>query len=146
MKVMIKLRPLLLQTGADHRIVDKDGYTPLHIASQEGRDPVVSKLIQAGADPSTLTKSGRDAIATAAKKGHVGCVSLLLHHGVKVRWDHDLSPLKLAQTKVTDLLQDYKDNPEKYQNKSIHDVKACSTPFAQTTVVTSTTHTPDHMF
>ena len=47
----VKCAKLLLVNGAEVDLRDKDGYTPLHIASGYMHKPIVSELIEAGADP-----------------------------------------------------------------------------------------------
>ena len=177
---------ILLQAGADLRIGDEDGATPLHIASREGHHKCVSLLIpgpninkqanngvtalylscleghekctkillEAGADASLVDNSGYDAIARAAEKGNMSCVSLLLQYGVEIRWEHDLSPLKLArknrQTKIIELLQDYKGNPKKCKEptikKSTPEVKPHATPKALMSGLTPAADRAEHKF
>ena len=50
---------LVNEAGADFRIADKDGYSPLHIASMAMSLPIVTFLCQKGADINLLTKAGR---------------------------------------------------------------------------------------
>jgi ankyrin repeat protein len=54
-----------------------DGWTPLHIASQEGHLEVVRELISHGANPRLVTNSGATALSNATRDGHAAIVQLL---------------------------------------------------------------------
>jgi len=47
----------LLSAGANPRITDKEGKTPLHVAAEQRR--LLEKMLKAGADPRARDKSGR---------------------------------------------------------------------------------------
>lgn len=52
----------MLACGAEIDAVDKDGYTPLHIAAGYLHEEVISVLMKSGADPALEDNSGRSAL------------------------------------------------------------------------------------
>ena len=60
----------LLDAGAGKDLADNDGWTPLHIAAQNGHDTVVRALLDAGADKDLATNDGATSLFIAAQKGH----------------------------------------------------------------------------
>jgi ankyrin repeat protein len=77
---------LLLRHGADPRLADFDGVTPLHYATDAGCIEAVELLLQRGADPNALDDFSRTPLHYAAlrcKNGEscAALVELLLKHG-----------------------------------------------------------------
>lgn len=75
----------LLQNGANIKKEDREGRTPLHIATMWGNKKVVKVLLQAGADPNKADKEGETSVHKASYEGHAEVLKLLLAApGVKV--------------------------------------------------------------
>nr|WP_255645873.1 ankyrin repeat domain-containing protein [Actinoplanes polyasparticus] len=92
----------LLSAGAspDHR--DRDGRTPLMIASGLGRLRPVALLLAAGADVFTVEPHmGATALHKAAQSGDAGVIGLLLDHGAFV----DQQSPRLGHTPLMDAVQ-----------------------------------------
>lgn len=60
----------LVDAGADVNAVQRDSYTPLQEAAQNGDEPLVELLLAAGADLSARTADGRSAADLATAAGH----------------------------------------------------------------------------
>jgi len=75
----------LLQNGANIKKEDREGRTPLHIATMWGNKKVVKVLLEAGADPNKADKEGETSVHKASYEGHAEVLKLLLAApGVKV--------------------------------------------------------------
>lgn len=76
---------LLLTSGANPRLANRYGVTPLSEAAAVGSATVVEMLLKAGADPKTLTTpDGETVLMTAARAGSVEAVKILLAGGADV--------------------------------------------------------------
>ena len=78
------------------------GYTPLHLASREGRGLAVAALLEAGSSPGTLTSTGVSAIHLAAQSGSTVAIRALLEHGADINAPDeraDRTPLIFATAK-----------------------------------------------
>ncbi len=76
---------LLLRAGAKVSLANREGTTPLLLATVNGNAPMIEKLIAAGADPNVpLTKDGDTALMMASRTGRADSVKVLLDHGAKV--------------------------------------------------------------
>uniref|UniRef100_A0A0K0E0A1 phospholipase A2 n=1 Tax=Strongyloides stercoralis TaxID=6248 RepID=A0A0K0E0A1_STRER len=78
-----------------------DGKTPLHIASEEGNDKIVSLLLQKGCDLSKLDIKGENSIHLASRKGNVECISKMFEFGdlsknINIENENGETPLHLA--------------------------------------------------
>ena len=62
----------------------RDTMTPLMVASMNGHEGAVSKLLELGASPETRSDDGRTAIIYAAGWGNAACVNALLSKGARV--------------------------------------------------------------
>jgi ankyrin repeat protein len=93
---------VLLGTGADPNAADRDGTTPLYLASVHGAAEVVRLLLAAGATPDTESGRGEEGtpLCAAAAWGHTTVVQALLAHGADPNLREDqgagMSPLEWA--------------------------------------------------
>ena len=81
---------LLIRAGADSKVADRHGVTPLSLASPELATPAMVKaLLDAGARlVDSSDGQGETALVTASRTGNVDAVKLLLDHGAQVNgWD-----------------------------------------------------------
>jgi ankyrin repeat protein len=75
----LTIATLLLETGIDPNVRDKDGRTPLAIAAHEGQASVAELLLnKKGVDPDARNKQGSTPLHEAVSKSHVGVIKLLL--------------------------------------------------------------------
>lgn len=70
-----------LAEGADVRVADEWGQTPLHWAAASGERPAVELILRAGASVNTPNRAGITPLHWAAAWGHVHVVKLLLDAG-----------------------------------------------------------------
>ena len=82
----IDIALLLLQRGADVDVLDKDGASPLHRASESGRIDIVRLLLEHNANVNLPDTSGYTALNLASFVGDVGISRLLLQHGADVNF------------------------------------------------------------
>ncbi|KAM3514568.1 hypothetical protein MY11210_001803 [Beauveria gryllotalpidicola] len=75
---------ILLDAGADLRIANNKGWTPLNFAADKGCVEVVKLLLTNGADVEAVDNDGWTPCHAAADKGHVEVVRLLLANGADV--------------------------------------------------------------
>jgi cytohesin len=75
------LTEVLLARGADVNCADVVGHTPLILASNNGHEAVVARLLGAGANVATQTSNTLEtALLMACRNGHVGIARRLLEH------------------------------------------------------------------
>ena len=67
----------LLAAGADPSVTDKDGYTALVSAANNGHDKVTEILLAAGADPSIRDKDGYTPLDHARRRNNFKIAQLL---------------------------------------------------------------------
>ncbi len=75
------VRPLALQYGADVRLPDRTGTTPLHAAASAGNMAVVRLLLDNGADVNAATLSGMTPLYSALLKKRTRIAALLRERG-----------------------------------------------------------------
>ncbi|MBV8731289.1 MAG: ankyrin repeat domain-containing protein, partial [Acidobacteriia bacterium] len=76
---------LLLSAGADPKLANRYGVTPLSEAAAVGNTQIIDALLRAGADSNTLTTAdGETVLMTAARSGNVEAVRVLLDHHADV--------------------------------------------------------------
>ncbi len=68
---------LLLSAGADPRVCDADGATPLHLAARAGQLEVCTALLVAGCPADAVDHRGHSALHVAAELGHAVLVERL---------------------------------------------------------------------
>ncbi|TGZ53653.1 uncharacterized protein [Temnothorax longispinosus] len=84
-KGYIRIAEDLLNHGACiHSLTLKEGYTPLHFASEQGNEEAVKLFLNRGADINASTKGNLTPLYIATKTGRKTVVKLLLQHGAKV--------------------------------------------------------------
>jgi len=74
---------MLLANGADTRIADNDGYTPLHHAARSSDPAVAALLLDAGASHEALTKEGFNALGVACIANNWRLAKFLMERGSK---------------------------------------------------------------
>ena len=67
-----------------NQVHEKDGFTALHCAGQQGRGDVVEVLIDAGADIEAKNDVGRSPLLFASSSGHLDIVKMLVKAGAGV--------------------------------------------------------------
>merc|ERR1712166_20674 len=74
---------VLHQAGADVRLPDEEGFSPLHVASAQGHEDAVKCLLHCRADATQITSTNVSPLHTAAISGSVPIIKLLLRAGGK---------------------------------------------------------------
>jgi uncharacterized protein len=74
---------MLLANGADTRIADNDGYTPLHHAARSSDPAVAALLLDAGASSEALTNEGFNALGVACIANNWRLAKFLMERGSK---------------------------------------------------------------
>lgn len=95
----------LVTNGADPRLADPDGNTPLHHAARSREPSVCAILIDAGADPNVANRDGMTPLAVACAAGNEWVVRYLLEHGAKPDWPKATPALVAACGGTEDLPQ-----------------------------------------
>ncbi|CZS75070.1 unnamed protein product [Fusarium graminearum] len=78
----LEILKMLLKKGVDVAAADKDGRTPLHLASQNGHLEIVKMLLENGVDAAAADKDGWTPLHEAVWSGHLEIVKMLLENGV----------------------------------------------------------------
>ncbi len=63
---------------------NKDGKTPLHLASEQGQVDLARMLIECGADPMAKTYDEKTPLHLASEWGRVDIARILIERGAKV--------------------------------------------------------------
>jgi uncharacterized protein len=74
----------LLTSGADPKVANRYGITPLYLACENANPAIIERLLKAGADPNSTSTDGETALMTVARTGVVEAAKVLLDHGAKV--------------------------------------------------------------
>lgn len=74
---------MLLANGADTRIADNEGYTPLHHAARSSDPAVAALLLDAGASSEALTDEGFNALGVACIANNWRLAKFLMERGSK---------------------------------------------------------------
>ena len=75
---------LMLAAGADPKLANRYGVTPLFLACSNGNAAMIRLLLDAGADPNSADPTGETALMTAAGVGTLDAVKLLVDRGAIV--------------------------------------------------------------
>ena len=75
---------LLIAAGADVKLADRYGVTPLQLACANGNAAMIKLLLDAGADANSVDPTAITALMTAAEVGNLESVRALLERGAKV--------------------------------------------------------------
>lgn len=75
---------MLLANGADTRVADSDGYTPLHHAARSSDPAVAALLLDAGASSEALTNEGFNALGVACIANNWRLAKFLMERGSKI--------------------------------------------------------------
>jgi ankyrin repeat protein len=75
---------LLIKAGANVKLADRYGVTPIFLACTNGNAAMIKLLLDSGADPNTVDPAGETALMTAAKGGDVESVRVLADAGAKI--------------------------------------------------------------
>ena len=86
----------LLANGADPRLRDAEGRTPLHGAALSGNPNIAAMLLDAGAHIDALDSQGLSALALACKAGNWTLAAFLLEHGASPNPEGGQPPLIAA--------------------------------------------------
>jgi len=74
----------LIRAGANAKAANREGSTPLWLASVNGDAAIVEALIKGGADPNEKLPLGRSPLMLASRTGNVDAMKVLLDHGADV--------------------------------------------------------------
>ena len=144
----------LLQHGADVDSKAGNGWTPLHLAAQEGHFAMVKAIWERSSSSlHDVTNDGRTALYIASDKGHTDIVSWILQQdniNVDAATNRDWTPLHAAalagHSDVVDLLLTHKANINaRHNNGSTPLHLACQTGDLNT-VLTLMRHNPTLIF
>jgi ankyrin repeat protein len=86
----------LLANGADARVADNAGNTPLHNAARCAEPIVAALLLDASADVNAVNAEGMTALGIACSNANWAVSGFLLDHGAKVDLDHAQPALVFA--------------------------------------------------
>ena len=75
---------LLIRAGANVKIANRDGITPLAMACLYGNAPMIDRLLKAGADAKAKGPNGETTLMLAARNGTADGIKLLLAAGADV--------------------------------------------------------------
>ena len=80
----LEIAELLVRAGANVKVANRYGVTPLSLACTNGNDAMVGMLLKAGADANAALPGGETPLMTAARTGALAAVKTLLSHGATV--------------------------------------------------------------
>lgn len=75
---------VLIRAGADVKLADRYGVTPLYLACTNGNAAMIKMLLNAGADANGVDPTGETALMAAVRVGNLESVKALLDGGAKV--------------------------------------------------------------
>ena len=74
----------LIAAGADIKLANREGATPMYLAALHGSAPMIEKLLKAGADVNQLGPEGETPLMLSARTGNLEAIRLLLDHHADV--------------------------------------------------------------
>jgi len=81
----LELARTLVRAGANPRVANRGGATPMFLAALNGTAPMIGFLLDAGADPNApVLSNGETALMMAARTGKLDAINLLIQRGAKV--------------------------------------------------------------
>ena len=81
---------LLIRAGANVRAANREGVTPLAMASLYGNAAMIGTLLKAGADPKERGPNGETMLMYAARNGNPDAIKVLLEAGADVNATENL--------------------------------------------------------
>jgi len=72
---------LLIRSGANVKAANRDGVTPLAMASLYGKPALILKLLKAGADAAEVGPNGQTVLMLAARNGNPEAIRVLIEGG-----------------------------------------------------------------
>ena len=72
---------MLLSEGADPNFLNKEGFSPLHLACSNGDNSAIHSLMMGGGNPNLRDKQGNTALMYAVKMGDVNSVKMMISLG-----------------------------------------------------------------
>jgi ankyrin repeat protein len=79
----LDMAALLLKAGADAKVANRHGLTPLALATANGSPSMMRALLDAGADPNAVDPANETMLMIAARVGVLDSVKLLLQRGAR---------------------------------------------------------------
>ncbi|KAJ3663431.1 hypothetical protein Zmor_007693 [Zophobas morio] len=74
----------LVESGVEINRADNEGFTPLHLASQNGHEETVKYLVKSGAEINRCAKDGRTPLYAACRNGHKNIAEYLHLSGADI--------------------------------------------------------------
>lgn len=84
-KVSLEEVKELVAQGADVKVKNKWGKTPLHLATREGQTDVVKLLLAHGVDVNAADNDGWTSLHEASLNGYTGLEEVLVSHGADMK-------------------------------------------------------------
>jgi uncharacterized protein len=85
----LDLATTLIRAGADVKIANRYGITPLYLACVNANPAMIEKLLKSGADANAAAPEGETPLMTVARTGNVEAAKVLLAHGADVKAKED---------------------------------------------------------
>lgn len=98
---------LLLNAGADPKIVDNDGVTCLMSAASQGHTEAVKLFLHIGLDVNAVAKSGGTSLMFAAGAGHNETTKILIENKADVNVVVQATPEYIEQVRCQTYSKDF---------------------------------------
>ena len=86
----LALADLLIAAGANVKKANREGATPMYLASIRGSAPMIDRLLKAGADPNEAGPQGETPLMLASRNGNLEAIKVLLDHKADVNGKEEL--------------------------------------------------------